>query len=402
VILSKKSHDMLENLDKLSLLPYRSDNVKDIDNQQGGIMIEYSKEDLLKLYDEFGSVKKIAKEINVPKSTLNRCFEKYHIILNKRVKIKKDDLLRVLKELGSVYKVADRLGVQPQTVYNYIDKYGINMSKFKDRFPYSKEQLIELYNECGSITKVASKLSRNYATVRYWYKSLDIVFNQSGMTVFKELRNTPMTKTHESVLIGSVLGDGSMWLAPHSNNARLYVRHCEKQLGYLRWVHGLLAPFSRPIKLTEKAGDKKIGDCVVKNSNFYSFYTIAHPDITSIYKRYYKDNYKYVDDSIVDKIDLLAMSIWFGDEGSILRDKNGNPVSCSISTNSFLYKEQLILVDALRKFFDGTISLKKQGGKYKGIQRDDYVIYMRNKKEVNKFLDMIKLVLPECIHYKLS
>ena len=394
---------MLEPPVKSLLLPCRSDNVKNMENQQGGIMIEYKKEELVHLYDKFKSIRRIAKEIGVPKSTLTYYFNKYGIDISQDIDIKEDDLSRLLKELGTVYKVAERLGVHSNTVYNHIEKYNIDLKLIKSRFPYTKEELIKLHDECGSITKVAAKLSRNYSTVRHWYKSLGIIFNPSGMTVFQELRHTPMSSVHKSALIGSMLGDGGIWLAPHCKNARLYVRHCKKQLGYLKWLHELFSPFSRPIKQTEVAGEKQIGDYIINGTDFYSFYTIAHPEITEVYKTYYRDGYKHIiDRTVIADIDLLAMSIWFGDDGSIMRNKDGEPISCSIATNSFSYKEQLILVDALKKFFFGTISIKRQGGYYEGVKREDYIITMSNKEEVNRFLDIIKLVLPECIHYKLS
>lgn len=394
---------MLELPVKSLLLPCRSDNVKNMDNQQGGIMIEYKKEDLLCLYEKFGSVRRIAKELNIPKSTLNYYFNKYDIKIDRRTKITKSRLKKLLKEFGHIDRIAQKLGVSNATVYNLIKKYNIDLDEFRQRFPYTKEELIKFHQEYGSITKVASELSRSYSTVRYWYNSLNIIVNSSGMTVFQELRQTPMSSLHKSVLIGSMLGDGGIWLAPHSKNARLYIRHCEKQLGYLRWVHKLLQPFSRPIKLTEKAGEKQIGDRLVKNSNFYSFYTIAHPDVTNVYKNYYRDGYKHInDDSIINEIDLLAMSIWFADDGSIQRNRKGQPYLCSIATNSFSYREQLILIKALRKFFYGTIKIVPQGGTYKGIKREDYTLSMSNKTEVTNFLNTIKKVLPKCIHYKLS
>jgi len=316
-------------------------------------------------------------------------------------KIKKSDLKRLYNELGSVYKVADRLGKPPSTVYYYIDKYDIDISK--RRFPYTKDELIDLHRECGSITKVAAKLSRSYSTVRYWYNAFNIVQNASGMTVFQELRKTPMSQKHKSALIGSMLGDGGLWLAPHSKNARLYVSHCEKQLGYLKWLHSLFQPFSRPIVQTNVAGKKIIGDYVVQGSNFYRFYTIAHPDVTRVFYSYYRKGLKRVTSTaIIDEVDLLSMSIWFADDGSISRNKQGVPVGCTISTNSFPYKEQIILVDVVRKFFKGMIGIKRQGGYYKGNKRTDYVISMSGKEAVNDFLTLIKLVLPECIYYKLS
>lgn len=362
-------------------------------------MIKLSKEELKDLYIKHGSIKIIAKYLGIPKSALQLQFKK-HGIKPLKDDIKKDDIKNLLKELGSVHKVANRLGVSLWVLNYHMRKYGIANSR--DRFPYSKKQLIKLYKEEGSITKVAVRLSSSYSTVRYWYSELGIKVKPSGMSVFRELRDTPMTDLHKSVLIGSMLGDGGIWLAPHCKNARLYVCHCEKQLAYLKWIRNLLKPFSRPIKQTEKAGMKRIGEYYVNGSNFYRFYTIAHPDITAIYHKYYKDSLKRVDDTIIDKVDLLAMSIWFGDDGSIQRNKNGEPTSCSLSTCSFTYKEHLVLVEVVRKFFNGTIKIKKHSGYYKGKKREQYVLCMYGKKEVNDFLNMIKLILPKDIHYKLS
>lgn len=362
-------------------------------------MIKFSKKELEKLYEEHGSIRAVGKILNIPKSTINYQFKKYDIKTLKR-DIKKSDVVILLKELGSVYKVADRLGVSPGVLYYFIDKQDIQL--IKQRFPYSKDELVKLHAECGSITKVASKIRRNYSTVRHWYKQFDIVINKSGMTIYQELRNTSMSNAHKSALIGSMLGDGGLWLAPHSKNARLYVCHCEKQLGYLKWLHELFQPFSRPIVQTEKAGKKFIGNIEVNASNFYRFYTIAHPDITSIYKTYYRKNFKGVDKSLIDKVDLLAMAIWFCDDGNVTRNRKGHVSGGSIATCSFTYKEHLILVEILQRFFKGSIKIKKHGGYYKGIKREDYVLNMNGEIPMNEFLHNIKLVLPENIYYKLS
>ena len=316
--------------------------------------------------------------------------------MKRKNKIKSHDIKSLYREFKSVDKVAEVLGVSRSTIYNYISKYDIDLEK--NRFPYSKKELVALHEEYGSITKVAANINRNYSTVRHWYASLGIVFNTSGMTVFQEIRNTDMTDLQKSAVIGSMLGDGGLWLAPHTKNARLYISHCEKQLQYLKWLHSIFNPFSRAIKQTEKAGKKIICGREVNNSNFYRFYTIAHPYITSVFKQYYRNGVKGLDNSIVDKVDLLAMAIWFGDDGTIQRGRDGLPYMCNICTNSFTYKEHLILVDIVKKFFAGTISIKTHGS----IGREDYMLRMNGKQEVIDFLELIKTILPECIHYKLS
>lgn len=314
----------------------------------------YSKEELEKLYDEYGSIKEIAKFLNVKYNTLHYHFKEYKI------------------------------------------------GNYTSRGPaMSKEELVKLHEDHGSITKVAVHLSRSYATIRAWYSYYDIIVNKSNMTIFHEIRNTPMTNVHKSIVIGSLLGDGHLRLVPHSKNALLEISHCEKQRQYLQWTHDLLRPFSRPIQFKDKACKKYIGTKLINASNFYRFWTIAHPDITDVFKKYYRKGLKGVDESIIDKVDLLAMSTWFADDGSITR-KNGSPDACSIATHSFTYKEHLVLVEVVRKFFKGTIRIYEVSNYYKGEKRTYFRLQMMKKKCVNDFLDMIKLVLPECIHYKLS
>jgi len=347
---------MLEHPVKPLLLPYWSDNVKGMENQQGEIMIDFSKEYLEELYVKFGSIKEISKFLNVPYSTIH-----YHFKENK--------------------------------IGNYKNR-GIEISKI---------DLLKLHNEHGSIGKVASALCKNYATVRAWYSYYDIIINPSNMNIYQEIRNTPMTQIQKSVVIGSLLGDGHLRIVPHSKNALLEISHCEKQLDYLTWKKNLLSPFSRPIKLKEFSNSKKnICGNIVNASNFYRFFTVAHKDITDIFNAYYKNGLKGVNKTIIDEVDLLALSIWFGDDGSIRRNKNKEPICCSIATNSFSYDEQLVLVEVLKKFFNGTIKVYKCGGVYNGIKREDYIIEMFVKNKIQQFLCMIKSILPKCIYYKLS
>ena len=91
------------------------------------------------------------------------------------------------------------------------------------KIPYSKYELEKLYDKEGSIGKVASRLSRPYSTVRYWYYKNKIKVQPSCMTIYQELRNTPMSEFQKSIVLGSALGDGCLKLAPHSKNARLRI-----------------------------------------------------------------------------------------------------------------------------------------------------------------------------------
>lgn len=266
------------------------------------------------------------------------------------------------------------------------------------KIPYSKYELEKLYDKEGSIGKVASRLSRPYSTIRYWYYKNKIKVQPSCMTIYQELRNTPMSEFQKSIVLGSALGDGCLKLAPHSKNARLRIGHCEKQIEYLKWKYDMLQPFSRKFGLDQLVKEKIYKGAKFKSTNFYSFYTVVHPDITHYYRKYYIRGNKKVSEDIINELDLISLAIWFGDDGSSYRDKRNGSVMCSFATNSFNYKEQLILVEALRKFFGGTIKIDKQGNK----DREDLLLRLYKTEHVKNFLYNIKTVLPKCIHYKIA
>lgn len=267
------------------------------------------------------------------------------------------------------------------------------------KIEYSKDELIRLYISCGSIGKVAAMLSRAYSTVRYWFKKYDIETQESCMTVYQEIRKTPLSDLQKSVVLGSVLGDGTLRLAPHSKNAYLKIGHCEKQRKYLGWKKKILDPFSRPVVLSQKAQQKIIDGKKAYSTDQYEFRTIVHPDITYYYRTYYSKNHKHIlGNDIINSLDLTALAIWFADDGSVYVDKRNGVVSCTIATNSFDYTEQVILKKAVSKFFQGTINIRPQGNK----DRNDMLLRMYGTKKLVDFLFMISSILPTNIHYKLG
>jgi len=257
-----------------------------------------------------------------------------------------------------------------------------------------KERLVALLNEFGSVGKVSSMLSIPYTTIYYWYKSYDIELLPSCMTIYEELRSVPLSDTHKSVIVGSVLGDGSLVKQRHSKNARLQIGHCTKQLGYLKWKKGLLNPFVNKVTKGESAGKKIICGKESFSTGYWLINTISHPGVNDYFDRYYIAGKKRVDSSIIDELDWLATAIWMADDGSFtLRDTNGYSLRASVATCSFTLDELAILKIAFSKFYKGSITV------------DTYNNTLRlggGTKYIDNFLDRISDILPECIHYKLA
>jgi hypothetical protein len=262
----------------------------------------------------------------------------------------------------------------------------------------TKEELGALMNELGSMGKVAAALSIPYGTIRTWFNGYKLDRPESCRTIFHELRHTPFSDVQKSVVLGSVLGDGGLVIPKHGKNAKLTIKHCTKQKGYLEWKKKLLDPFSRPIYKTSDPGEVII--CGVKSfcTGSFACYTMCHPDLTEFYKQFYVSGYKRVNHSIINDLDLLALAIWIADDGSFYSSRKWNNVlGGKLCTNSFYYEEQLILVKALDKFFDGRIVVTPWGRK-----KDQFVLKLSGSKTIKKLLDMVKSILPESIHYKLD
>lgn len=256
----------------------------------------------------------------------------------------------------------------------------------------SKEELQVLLDAYSSVGKVAAHLSIPYSTIYSWYKSYDIKLLPSCMTIYEELRSVKFTRTQKSVILGSILGDGSLLKNKCSKNARLQIGHCTKQLGYLEWKKDLLAPFVKRVTLAEKPGPKVICGVDSYSTGYYFINTIAHPDVTEYYDKYYKMGKKRVIEEVIDELDLLALSIWLADDGSFsLQTGSKTGLRGSIATCSFTKKEISMLMVAFRKFYSGHMSISNDGRN---------VIYLSGTPAISSLLDLVTSVLPECIHYK--
>jgi len=258
------------------------------------------------------------------------------------------------------------------------------------RIRLSKEKLQELIDCYKSVGKVAVELAIPYSTIYSWYKYYKIDLLPSCMTIYEELRSVNISDIQRSVILGSILGDGSLLKNRKSKNARLQIGHCTRQLGYLKWKKKLLSPFVKRITLAEKPGPKMIVGKESYSSGYYFINTIAHPDITEYFNKYYVKGKKRVIEEVIENLDLLSLCIWLADDGSFSFHGSKTALRGSIATCSFTESEISILMIALKKFFKGSMN----------IDTYNNTIRLGRTKYIHELLDMVTYILPECIHYK--
>ncbi len=198
----------------------------------------------------------------------------------------------------------------------------------------SREELYRMINEGLTPYAIADKLgytkggwSNIYAYCRQYGIEFDFRPNA-------HLYNRPFTEKQKSLIWGSVLGDGTLTSSCNGNNVYFRITHGHKQLSYLKWKHELLSPYVLS-EVSEREAINPVGD----KTRIYSFSTITHPWLVSIFQLCYPDKVKTVSLEWLKEVDELALAIWFMDDGS-LNKRYGTMVFC---TNSFDYQQHLIM-----------------------------------------------------------
>ncbi|MBI3035430.1 hypothetical protein HYY71_03835 [Candidatus Woesearchaeota archaeon] len=146
----------------------------------------------------------------------------------------------------------------------------------------------------------------------------------------------------EQVLIGSLLGDGSLQFQKRSVNALFREQHSIKQKEYLLYKAKYLDCF-----------DPKISEsCVfdLRTNRFYAhalLWTKTHPILTTYFKLLYKDKKKCIKKEILQKVCPLALAIWYCDDGSFGYINQNAKIATYLS-----YEDNKLLTEFLKEKFN--------------------------------------------------
>jgi len=263
----------------------------------------------------------------------------------------------------------------------------------------NKELLYKLYVDDGlSLSKIASMFSVTSMTIRAWLINNGIKTIPSTQTIYKELKETDFSDSQKSLIIGSVLGDGSLTVGKDCINARFVERHSEKQKEYLLWKRDLLKPFTYS-KVTETLSEEHIISGVKCNvQKNYMFSTISHPYLTGVRKIFYPTGKKIVPENLSEYMNALVAAVWFCDDGSFSYIKKSGTYRVDLHTESFSYKENVLICRILSDFFGEGFRINSR----KYISGQAFYVCLSGKDEVKKIVDLIKPFIPLCMTYKMK
>lgn len=185
-----------------------------------------------------------------------------------------------------------------------------------------------------------------------------------------------LTSAQHAILIGSLLGDGTLRRQNNRLNALLEVNHSIKQSTYVDWKWQHFQEYvSTPPKARKSNG----------NRIAYRFTTRSLPLFTYYYEQFYVNGKKSIPYNL--KLDPLSLAVWFMDDGARSRS------SIYLNTQQFSLLEQSFLQKILLEQF-GLVS---------ALNRDKH--YFRIRVSTSSTIIMKKIIEPyvvDDLKYKLA
>jgi len=185
-----------------------------------------------------------------------------------------------------------------------------------------------------------------------------------------------LTQEQISIVIGSLLGDGSLRRAKGRKNALLEANHAFRYKSYVDWKYEKLKNIVGTGPKSRKGKGVRIA---------YRFTTLSNPELTKIYKKFYQGRRKVVPLDL--KLYPLTLAVWFMDDGSKSR------------SSVYLNSQQFSVLDQQR-----LLKFLKDQWKIKGSLNKDKIYYrIRISTESTKVLkEIIRPYILPIFKYKLE
>ena len=123
---------------------------------------------------------------------------------------------------------------------------------------------------------------------------------QVGDEVLVAAKHYDLTEDQRQLILGSLLGDGSLRYASEQN-VSFRIGHGERQQDYCQWKREMLAPFANKMGKTGKG---------------FGFDTIPMRQLAELHTQAYGPQGRQVSEAMLTALDARAVAVWYGDDGT--------------------------------------------------------------------------------------
>lgn len=195
----------------------------------------------------------------------------------------------------------------------------------------------------------------------------------------------------KSVILGSILGDGSLKKYKGQKNPRLSIRHSIINKEYLLWKMEFLTELNSPKSLLTQDPHG-----FSKNEKLL-YQSKCHEELNKLYNLTYKNNQLAIQRKWLNRLTPLSLAVWWCDDGSLI----GNRKKGVLCTDGFDEKSVILLSRYLLKVWD----IKTRVGNVKKVYKGKEKLYPRiwiSTNELKKFIEIIKDHVPTSMKRKIE
>lgn len=182
----------------------------------------------------------------------------------------------------------------------------------------------------------------------------------------------------KEIILGSLLGDGSLKIYKPYKNARFSFRHSLSQKDYFFWKMQQLQEISGKSFFWEQEPNGLGG-------KMFRYQSKALETLTDLYRLAHKHGRLIIRRRWLNMLTPLSLAIWWLDDGSIICNGRRG-VLC---TDPFSYEDQKTITRYLGKVWHISVHIGKIRRERDGKQTEYYRLWFRSSEELKKFLRII-------------
>ncbi|PIP86688.1 hypothetical protein COV42_02500 [Candidatus Campbellbacteria bacterium CG11_big_fil_rev_8_21_14_0_20_44_21] len=201
----------------------------------------------------------------------------------------------------------------------------------------------------------------------------------------------PLSDKAKQVILGSILGDGSLKIQIKNSNANLQIRHSEIQKDYLLWKAEMLKEIATDSSISVQKPDG------YSKRNKWRFSSRRLPSLTELHHLTHEQNKLCIKRTWLNQMTELALTVWWCDDGSLISYGGRKGVFCTDGFNEASVK---ILARYLKVVWKINTIVAHVSAKKDGTKSKYWRIWIRSSEELKKFLRIILPHIPLCMIQK--
>lgn len=222
------------------------------------------------------------------------------------------------------------------------------------------------------------------------YKTLWKKLWNMKQEIINQKEYTLLSCQTKAILLGSILGDGSLKISKNCKNAHFQEKHSIKQKEYLMWKRNKICQ-------ELSASEKDIVETIDKTPNGKEIHKIRYgsgrrQSLTHLHTIVYKNSvngYYKIRRTWLNQLTPLSLAVWWCDDGSLVANTRQG-VFC---TDGFTLEDMKILDRYMKKVWNINTSIHSLNKlKKDGTQR--YRLWIRSREDLKKFLTIIIPFIP--------